>query len=226
MPAGESPAEGIDVLRNDHMSRIADLLPPDSPGEDDEGELPSGEMIGLESQFGTGPSPSAAGSASSLPLGASALHTPPASSAPSAPSSSAIAGEEGHAAVSWGVRPRFNLESARDLLVHFREDMSPHFPALAWDDGSPGDGDREGGGSGANGEEENAGDLVPNSVEQMARRRPFLLLAVLAAASGNRALQGHGLYDEEFRKVLGLKFVAGGERSLELLQGLVIYCAW
>jgi hypothetical protein len=64
------------------------------------------------------------------------------------------------------------------------------------------------------------------TVASMARERPFVLLAVLAAASGSRTLQGHSLYDEEFRKILGLKFVAGGERSLELLQGLVVYIAW
>lgn len=62
----------------------------------------------------------------------------------------------------------------------------------------------------------------------LARDRPFVLLALLAAASGSRtALRGGGsLYDEEFRKILGLKFVAGGERSVELLVGLLIYSAW
>ncbi|GJC82840.1 hypothetical protein ColLi_05678 [Colletotrichum liriopes] len=37
---------------------------------------------------------------------------------------------------------------------------------------------------------------------------------------------GHTLYDEEFRKILGLKFVVGSERTMELLQGLLIYTAW
>jgi hypothetical protein len=60
----------------------------------------------------------------------------------------------------------------------------------------------------------------------MAQTRPFVLLAILAATSGLQSLYGHNLYDEEFRKILALKFVAGGERSLELLQGLLIYCAW
>lgn len=44
--------------------------------------------------------------------------------------------------------------------------------------------------------------------------------------SGSRSVQGHVLYDEGFRKVLALKVVAGGERSLELVQGLLIYCGW
>ncbi len=64
------------------------------------------------------------------------------------------------------------------------------------------------------------------TVASLAAERPFVLLAVLSAASASRSLQGHGLYDEEFRKILGLKFVAGGERTLELLQGLLVYCAW
>ena len=64
------------------------------------------------------------------------------------------------------------------------------------------------------------------TVASLAATKPFVLLAILAAASGSRTLQGHSLYDEEFRKVLGLKFVAGGERSISLLQGILIYCAW
>lgn len=64
------------------------------------------------------------------------------------------------------------------------------------------------------------------TVADMARDKPFVLLAALAAASSSRTLQGHSLYDEEFRKILGLKFVAGGERSAELLEGLVVYIAW
>lgn len=70
-------------------------------------------------------------------------------------------------------------------------------------------------------------NLLPaDTILTLAVSRPFVLLAILAAASGSRTLQGHSLYDEEFRKVLGLKFVAGGERSIELLQGTLIYCAW
>lgn len=64
------------------------------------------------------------------------------------------------------------------------------------------------------------------TVAHLASTRPFVLLAILAAASTSRTLQGHSLYDEEFRKVLSLKFVAGGERSVELLQGLIIFCSW
>ncbi|TQN73413.1 hypothetical protein CSHISOI_02078 [Colletotrichum shisoi] len=98
-----------------------------------------------------------------------------------------------------GLKPQFNLDSAEKLLQTFRI-MLKHFPCVA---------------------------LPPDAtVMSLSKTKPFLLLAILSTASGSSALQGHTLYDEEFRKVLGLKFVAGGERTLELLQGLLIYTAW
>ncbi|KAI1076968.1 hypothetical protein F5B20DRAFT_300279 [Whalleya microplaca] len=95
------------------------------------------------------------------------------------------------------IKPQFNLDSAGKLLESFRL-MLPHCPCL----------------------------LLPDDVDvrTMARRTPFVLLAILAITSCSTSLQGQSLY--EFRKVLGLKFVMGGERSLELLQGLLIYCSW
>ncbi|KAI0487611.1 hypothetical protein F4859DRAFT_263842 [Xylaria cf. heliscus] len=98
-----------------------------------------------------------------------------------------------------GIKPQFNLDSAMNLLASFRR-MLPHLPCLVL----PEDAD----------------------VRSLARSSPFVLLAILAVTSCSSSLQGHSLYDEEFRKVLGLKFVAGGERSLELLQGVLIYCSW
>lgn len=96
-------------------------------------------------------------------------------------------------------KPQFNLSSAESLLTAFRSMLSC-FPCI----------------------------VLPNdaTVPRLAATRPFVLLAILAAASGSRTLQGHSLYDDEFRKVLALKFVAGGERTLDLLQGIIIYCAW
>lgn len=104
------------------------------------------------------------------------------------------------------IQPQFNLDSATSLLSSFVQDMLPYFPVLSLPPSSS---------------HNNA-----TSVPALAKERPFVLLAILAAASSVRSLQGHSLYDEEFRKVLGLKFVSGGERSLELLLGLLIYCAW
>lgn len=104
-----------------------------------------------------------------------------------------------HSIQSLHAKPQFNLDSAAALLASFRG-MLVHYPVVS---------------------------LKPEeTVSSLAASRPFVLLAILSAASGSRTLQGHTLYDEEFRKVLGLKFVAGGERSMELLQGILIYCAW
>ncbi|EGX96135.1 hypothetical protein CCM_00790 [Cordyceps militaris CM01] len=98
-------------------------------------------------------------------------------------------------------RPSFNIASAASLLDTFRDGMLGWCPCV----------------------------LVPAhlSVQTLARTRPFVLLAILAAAAaGARSLRGHALYDDEFRKVFALKLVAGGERSVELLQGLLVYCLW
>ncbi|KAG8671698.1 hypothetical protein FPOAC1_004952 [Fusarium poae] len=104
-----------------------------------------------------------------------------------------------HSIQSLHAKPQFNLDSAESLLASFRR-MLIHYPCIV---------------------------LMPEeTVASLAATKPFVLLAILAAASGSRTLQGHTLYDEEFRKVLGLKFVAGGERSMDLLQGIMIYCAW
>ncbi|KAI1760292.1 hypothetical protein GGR53DRAFT_523202 [Hypoxylon sp. FL1150] len=98
-----------------------------------------------------------------------------------------------------GIKPQFNLDSAAHLLESFRSMLS-HCPCV----------------------------VLPEEadVRTMAREMPFTLLAILAVTSCSTSLQNHSLYDEEFRKILGLKFVAGGERTLELLQGLLVYCSW
>ncbi|KAI0522226.1 hypothetical protein F5B22DRAFT_465887 [Xylaria bambusicola] len=110
-----------------------------------------------------------------------------------------LAAQKSKPLMNLGIKPQFNLDSAAKLLASFRE-MLPHMPCL----------------------------VLPENldVRSLARHSPFVLLAILAVTSCSTSLQGHSLYDEEFRKVLGLKFVAGGERSLELLQGILIYCAW
>ena len=120
-------------------------------------------------------------------------------SSPAMPTPPASSTTASHSIESLHGKPQFNLASAESLLASFRT-MLPHYPCIVIPDDA--------------------------TVAQLAATRPFVLLAILATTSGSRTLQGHNLYDEEFRKVLGLKFVAGGERTLELLQGVLIYCAW
>lgn len=96
-------------------------------------------------------------------------------------------------------QPLFDLASAESLLNTFKS-MVGYLPFIIFPDDS--------------------------SISQLATTRPFTLLSILTVASGSTMVQRHALYDDEFRKALGLKYVAGGEKSLELLQGLLIYCAW
>jgi hypothetical protein len=118
---------------------------------------------------------------------------------PSYSTSTATTDGETRTLQSFCVPPQFNLESATSLLNTFRH-MLPNFPCI----------------------------VVPDeeTVISLARERPFVLLAILASVSGTQGFQGHALYDEEFRKVLALKAVAADEQSLELVQGLLIYCGW
>lgn len=68
--------------------------------------------------------------------------------------------------------------------------------------------------------------LPPNiSCAESIRLKPFLTLGVLLAASiGDEEFQA--ACDLLFRNVLATKIIVYGERSLELLQGLLVYLAW
>ncbi|OAA70758.1 Zn(2)-C6 fungal-type DNA-binding domain protein [Akanthomyces lecanii RCEF 1005] len=96
-------------------------------------------------------------------------------------------------------KPRFNTASAQELLKTFVS-ISENLPFVK----------------------------LPNecTVPQLAATQPFVLLAILTVTSGSGSVQKHSLYDDEFLKILGLKYVSGGDGSLELLRGLLIYCAW
>ncbi|KAM7209753.1 hypothetical protein V8F20_000156 [Naviculisporaceae sp. PSN 640] len=207
--------EGIEALRLAHEMSIETLLPYESSVEsgDEDDEMydysfyeastdsrgpPQLQQLNQrrQKQSTTG---SVVSNASSLPVGASALSTPPSSIiAPGTNGSSFVSAKKSLATI--GIQPQFNADSAATLLESFRTVQMKQFPVIHIPDDA--------------------------TVASLAREQPFVLLAVLAAASNSRSLQGHSLYDEEFRKILGLKFVAGGERSVELLLGLVIYVAW
>lgn len=90
------------------------------------------------------------------------------------------------------------LEHAEDLLHQFREQCH-YFPFVVLREES--------------------------TVRALARDSPFLLLAILSVAS-NLEVPLHHQLDHEFRRILSSKVVFEGQRSLEYLQGLLIYLAW
>lgn len=55
--------------------------------------------------------------------------------------------------------------------------------------------------------------------------RPFLLLSILATSSGERRALQENL-DEHLRQVLARRVFLKYERSLDLLQGLLVYLTW
>ncbi|KAK4659964.1 hypothetical protein QC762_114960 [Podospora pseudocomata] len=208
MPADDDVTDSFEVLRLAHESTLNNLVPHLSSGEEDQENEPiydydydkNANMDWLNTEQTSNCGSVISSHASSLPIGASALSTPP-SSTTTAATTGARSKQKSRMVASLGLQPQFNVDSAGKLLQTFTGVMLNHFHCLVI-------------------------DPERDTVASLAKERPFVLLAVLAAASGSRTLQGHSLYDEEFRKILGLKFVAGGERSLELLQGLVVYIAW
>jgi len=63
------------------------------------------------------------------------------------------------------------------------------------------------------------------SLESFRRERPFLLHAILTTTNqANLSLQDDLEY--EFRQALGRKYIVNGEKSLDLLQGILVYLKW
>lgn len=63
------------------------------------------------------------------------------------------------------------------------------------------------------------------TVPSLSKSSPFLLLAILTSA----AIKDPPLYhqmDHEFRRVLSSKVIVEGQKSLDFLQGMLVYIAW
>jgi hypothetical protein len=91
-----------------------------------------------------------------------------------------------------------SIGRAEELLRSFRC-MSPYFPFV----------------------------IVPPkaTVQSLSRTSPFLLLAILASAS-TADLQLCYQLDLELKRVLSAKVIIEGQKSLDFLQGLLVYAAW
>ena len=63
-----------------------------------------------------------------------------------------------------------------------------------------------------------------NFIRSLRSNRPFFLLGLLCATSFDSP-RLHRQLDAEFRKAFGQKVIANGERSLDLVQGALLYIA-
>jgi len=90
------------------------------------------------------------------------------------------------------------IDQAEELLQEFHR-MKPFFPFI----------------------------VVPEeaTIKSLSRNSPFLLLAMLCAASAKDIQLVHHL-DHEFKRVLSEKIICEGRKSLDFLQGLLVYIAW
>ena len=91
------------------------------------------------------------------------------------------------------------LPRAEELVDLFRNSMNCHFPFV----------------------------VVPYgmSAELLSQQRPFLFLAILASASFMCKPLQRSL-DASFRSALSQRVVFHGDKSLDILQGLLVYLAW
>ena len=88
---------------------------------------------------------------------------------------------------------------AQELLNLFRDSMNQYFPFV----------------------------VIPRemSIVSMSKQRPFLFLAIMTSACPTHKPLQRAL-DASFRNILSQRVVFNGEKSLDLLQGLLVYLAW
>lgn len=69
--------------------------------------------------------------------------------------------------------------------------------------------------------------LLPQhtSLETLRHERPVLLLAILASTSQNN-IPIQNLLENELRETIGRRAVMQGEKSMDILQGILLYLAW
>lgn len=96
------------------------------------------------------------------------------------------------------VQRSLSIDEAEKLLSFFRK-MAPLFPFVVVPEGE--------------------------TVKSLSRTSPFLLLAILASASMHDVQLHHAL-DHEFRRILSSEVIMKGKKSLDFLQGVLVYTAW
>jgi hypothetical protein len=96
-------------------------------------------------------------------------------------------------------RGLISLEKAENLLSCYRSMSQHHFPYVLLPDGI--------------------------SLSQLRRERPFLLQAILTVSSWKNRHQQLVL-EEQLLKDFGVRFFVECEKTLEILQALLVYLAW
>jgi hypothetical protein len=90
-------------------------------------------------------------------------------------------------------------EEAEIRLNHFKTDMTPHFPFVIIDPAT--------------------------TAARLGEERPFLLMAIVMATSHeNMPLQK--FLSNEIKAAISDRLIMGGDSSMDLLQGLLVYIAW
>lgn len=97
-------------------------------------------------------------------------------------------------------RKLLTMEVATSIFNHYVEDMIPHFPAVVFPPGT--------------------------SALDIRRKKPTLFLAILAAASGTTHPDLHRALYLEISRTFAERVVINGEKSLELVQALVLCTMW
>jgi hypothetical protein len=64
-----------------------------------------------------------------------------------------------------------------------------------------------------------------STVPSLSRTSPFLLLAILTTASMRDRPLYHQM-DHEFKRILSTKVIVEGRKSLDFIQGILVYVAW
>lgn len=69
--------------------------------------------------------------------------------------------------------------------------------------------------------------IPPETNEKsMSQEKPFLFLAMITAASFTYQPRLQTTLDAQFRAALSSEVIIGGRKSLEIIQGLLVYLAW
>ena len=85
------------------------------------------------------------------------------------------------------------------ILNAFRDDMSQHFPFVVIPP-----------------------DMTPNDVKNT---KPFLFMVIMTVGC-RHDIERQSVLAQRVREVVGRRMLVGGEQSLDILQGLLVYQGW